>query len=396
LAAIAVYRSLGIPGWHGDFQRTGSLIASRLALVWERPVERDELGRAVSGELNVGLRLEDTRHLPLATYGTHCVHPPTLLPVRRGDQLLGYMAWCRARPHQPWALFVVLLAVGLTLWGAAGALARHLTQPLSELTRVAREIGSGRLSARTRLGRHYPNEVGILAEAIDEMAARIERQLADQRELLAVVSHELRTPLGHLSVMIDLWRERSAGPELLASMEQEIRELDGLIGELLAASRLDFSALSIRPISASEAAESALTRAHLDPGLLVDESDGGEFLGDATLIGRALGNLLSNAVHHGEGVSLVRVRVDEPEVVFQVEDRGPGFTPEALERAFERFYRGQGSTEHAGSSLGLGLALVRRIAQVHQGRAWVTNLAGGGACVSFSVRLADSRTALPS
>jgi two-component system OmpR family sensor kinase len=395
LAAIAAYRWLGVPRWHEEFQRAGNLVASRFALVWDRPVERDELARAVSSELSLGLVLEDAGRVPVATYGVHCRRHPTLFPVRRGDQVLGYLGWCRSRSHTPWVLLGVLLAAGLTLWGASGALARHLTRPLSELTRVAREIGSGKLSARTHLGRHHPNEVGVLAEAIHEMATRIERQLADQRELLAVVSHELRTPLGHLGVMIDLLRERAADPDLLASMEQEIRELDGLIGELLAAARLDFAALSVRPISATEVAQSALTRTHLDPGLLVDESGGVSFPGDATLVGRALQNLLSNAVHHGHGVTLLRVRADQSEVVFEVEDQGPGFLPETLEHAFDRFYRGQGSAERAGSSLGLGLALVRRIAQAHGGRAWAVNCPGGGARVSFSVPQVPDRNAAP-
>jgi signal transduction histidine kinase len=239
-----------------------------------------------------------------------------------------------------------------------------------------------------RLGRHHSDEIGVLAEAMHDMAARIERQLSDQRELLATVSHELRTPLGHLRVLVELLRERGPSPELFAGMEREIQEMDVLMGELLASSRLDFAALTLHSLGARDAASSALERAGLGPDLLVDESRGASFQGDASLIGRALANLLDNAARHGQGAVALAVRRLEGALEFAVDDRGPGFHPEDLERSFSPFYRGAAAGPSTRPSLGLGLALVRRIAHAHGGRAWAENLPGGGARVGFSVSLA--------
>jgi signal transduction histidine kinase len=164
--------------------------------------------------------------------------------------------------------------------------------------------------------------------------------------------------------------------------------MDGLMGELLASSRLDFAALTLHSLVARDAALTALERAGLAPSLLVDESGGASLSGDATLIGRALANLLDNAGRHGQGVERLAVRRLEGAIEFAVDDRGPGFHPEELERSFSPFYRGAAEGPSARASLGLGLALVRRIAHAHGGRAWAKNLPGGGARVGFSVSVA--------
>jgi signal transduction histidine kinase len=388
VVAIGVFSLLAFPAWHAEVERGRGFAAERFAAVWDRPAERAELARSLSAELGMGVLLEDEHHATLSSYGPRCRHGPSTVPVRRADRVVGYLGLCWPRSHRPGVLVAVLVIAGLMLWAASGALTRHLVRPLYELARVAREIGSGRLGARTRLGRHHSDEIGALAEAIHEMAARIERQLSDQRELLATVSHELRTPLGHLRVLVELLREQGPSAELFAGMEREIHEMDVLMGELLASSRLDFAALTLHSLVARDAALAALERAGLDPNLLVDESGGATFSGDATLIGRALANLLDNAGRHGQGVEALAVRRLEAAIEFEVDDRGPGFHPEDLERSFSPFYRGAVEVPSARASLGLGLALVRRIAHAHGGRAWAKNLSGGGARVGFSVSIA--------
>jgi signal transduction histidine kinase len=384
--AIGVLSLLASPSWHAEVERGMGFAAERFSAVWDRPRERDELARSLSAELGLGVLLQDDHHATLLSYGPICRPGRNSVPVRRADRVVGYLGLCWPRSHRPGILVAVLVIAGLTLWAASGALSRHLVRPLYELARVAREIGSGRLGARVRLGRHHSDEIGALAEAMHDMAARIERQLSDQRELLATVSHELRTPLGHLRVLVELLRERGPSPELFAGMEREIHEMDGLMGELLASSRLDFAALTLHALGARDAALSALERAGLGPDLLADESQGASFSGDATLIGRALANLLDNAARHGQGVAALAVRRLEGALEFTVDDLGPGFHPEELERSFSAFYRGAAGPSTR-PSLGLGLALVRRIAHAHGGRAWAENLPGGGARVGFSVSL---------
>jgi two-component system, OmpR family, sensor kinase len=109
------------------------------------------------------------------------------------------------------------------------------------------------------------------------------------------------------------------------------------------------------------------------------------FVADPTLIARALANLIDNARKHGGGLGGMAVRAGAGTVVFEVCDRGPGFAPGDEARVFDRFYRG--GVEAAGhhGSLGLGLALVRRIAVAHGGRADAANRPAGGACVTLEL-----------
>jgi two-component system OmpR family sensor kinase len=151
-------------------------------------------------------------------------------------------------------------------------------------------------------------------------------------------------------------------------------------------------------VVAAELFADVLARRKLSPELLSDATQSRRVALDPTLIARALDNLLDNAERHGRGAVRCRAYVEAapagaaasarsaPEqLVFEVCDAGPGFVPAALPRVFEAFYR-SGQHSHAEStSLGLGLALVQRIARAHSGRAWAENLPGGGARVAFSV-----------
>jgi len=280
----------------------------------------------------------------------------------------------------PGLTFVLAIAAAcLSLWGASGALARKLVRPLSDLIRVTREIGSGNLVSRVRLGRHHMGEVGVLADAVNDMARRIERQLNDQRELLAAVSHEIRSPLARLRVLSELLRG-TADSATLDKVEREIIEVDDLIGKLLANSRLDFGTLTPQTLEPYLLVARAIERAGVDPSVLRNDAPNVRIKGDATLLDRALCNLLENAQKHGAGVESVQLSRASGNVRVTVSDRGPGFPKDSLERVFDAFYRGDGS-----SSLGLGLALVERIARAHAGRAWAENRPDGGARVHFEI-----------
>lgn len=279
-----------------------------------------------------------------------------------------------------------MFAAFVTLWAATAKLTRRLTRPLQDLTRVTREIGSGKLESRVRLGHHHRGEVGILAEAINDMAKRIERQLHDQRELLAGVSHEIRSPLARLRVLAELIQTGSPAPDTVAKIEREIIEIDDLVGKLLASSRLDFGALSLQTLSARDVALRALERAGLGTELLRDSSQGAELRGDATLLARALGNLLENAQHHAGGVQSLTLTTTATTLRFEVADNGPGLSAEAVARGFDPFFRGSNNGQTtSGGSLGLGLSLVRRIARAHGGDAKIENRDGPGALASVDL-----------
>jgi two-component system, OmpR family, sensor kinase len=295
---------------------------------------------------------------------------------------------------------LAILGVAIvTLWILTGKIARWLAQPLGELVNVANEIGRGNLSARARLAKRGVGEIATLAGSINDMAARIERQLAAERELLAAVSHELRTPLARLRVLLEIARERGATANTWDEHERELLEMDRLVGELLASARLDFQALSTRPLDAIEVASRALERATLPAERLTraaPETGPLPFAGDPTLVSRALANLIDNASKHGGGLERLLVRARPGFVVFEVEDRGPGFAPGMETRAFQPFVRGaEGERQADGNetSLGLGLALVARIARAHGGSVTASNRQEGGGKVVLELAENPPRTA---
>jgi len=365
-----------------DVARIERFIGERFERVWDAPVDRHQLAMDIGKAFEVDLTLLDAKGKALDQVGAGCVNAQFSVPVTRGSNPLGSLQVCiDKRRRVPGFTFVLAIAAAcLSLWGASGALARKLVRPLSDLIRVTRDIGSGNLSSRVRLGRHHMGEVGVLADSVNDMARRIERQLNDQRELLAAVSHEIRSPLARLRVLVELLRDSSADSVTLGKVEREIVEVDELIGKLLANSRLDFGTFSLQPLEPCVVFVRALERASVAPELLHNELPELTVKGDPTLLDRALANLLENAQKHGGGVESVVLTLVEGRLRVTVNDRGPGFSEQALGRVFDAFFRGDGS-----SSLGLGLALVERIARAHGGRAWAENRAEGGASVHFEI-----------
>ena len=364
-----------------DVMRIQRFVGERFQRVWEEPAERHDLAQEIAKAFEVDLTLRDAAQKPVEQIGPGCDKPEFTVPILRGKTTLGALSVCiDKRRRVPGLTFVLAIAAAcLSLWGSSGALARKLVRPLSDLIRVTREIGSGNLVSRVRLGRHHMGEVGVLADAVNDMARRIERQLNDQRELLAAVSHEIRSPLARLRVLTELLRG-TADSVTLDKVEREIIEVDDLIGKLLANSRLDFGTLTLQTLEPGMLVARAIERAGVDPSVLRNDAPNLHIKGDPTLLDRALCNLLENAQKHGAGVESVQLSLIDGKLRITVFDRGPGFPKESLGRVFDAFYRGDGS-----SSLGLGLALVERIARAHAGRAWAENRPDGGASVHFEM-----------
>jgi two-component system OmpR family sensor kinase len=283
--------------------------------------------------------------------------------------------------------FVFFFVPALVLWAVSGKVARRIAQPIYDLVRVTKQIGEGKLSARAALDRSGIDELGLLAQSINDMAARIERQLADQKQLLAEVSHELRTPLARIRLLVEIARGGKLEPANLDEIEREAVEIDALVGELLASARLDFSALVKRPLDAADLARRAVERAGLPPQTVAIDSQEPGFEGDATLMARALANLLDNARKHGGSAAVLRVRNRGRLVLFEVEDDGPGFPPGEIERITSALASGERPRREARKegSLGLGLALVHRIAVAHDGRLSFENRPEGGARITLEI-----------
>lgn len=278
------------------------------------------------------------------------------------------------------------LAIFGTLWPLSWMASMRIAWPLQRLATVAGDLRDGALQSRDQLGSDGadgPPEVGEVAGVLRGMADRVARQLKDQRALMAAVSHELRSPLGRARVLIEMAREGSAPANFHDELQAEIDAMDGLVGDLLAAARIDFEAVAPREIPAADLARRAVETARLppetfDPG---PTPESGSVRADPTLLARALGTLLDNAQRYGGNTIRLRLRGRLLRVRFEVEDDGPGFAPGDEIRAFEPFWRGPEGRSGRPRGEGLGLALVRQIAEAHGGEAGAENRKEGGARV---------------
>lgn len=289
--------------------------------------------------------------------------------VAMGYRLADHARW--------WWIAIGLIVISII----SGAIAWRLTRPLLAVVAAARDIGDGKLDTRLEIVGHY-GEMRVLASALNDMASKIAKQLADQRELLAAVSHELRTPLGHMKILVETARERGASSKELEELDREIAQLDELVGKLLASSRLDFGNLDRRPIDLATLVGDLATAAGV-PMASIEARGEVAVSADPSLVRRAVANLLDNAGRHGGGAVAVRVEQRGEQIAIEVDDAGPGIASERRADAFRAF------VPSTAGGLGLGLALVSRIAHAHGGEAWISDRPGGGARVGFSVAAHD-------
>lgn len=397
---FGVLSLLGGSDLRRQFEGTRAFMVDRFVESWDVPAERTSLAKGLYDRVSLTVTLRDPEGQIFETYGPTCSHGVIPSPVVRDGKLLGTVEVCSAsklRYHLN--LGLALGAAGIVLFALSAAISRKVTGSLVELARAASEIGQGRYDTDIRMHRRAPGEFTLLAEALRDMAAKIKKQMADHRELLASVSHEIRSPLARIRLLLELAKPDGDGDKptgddplhnrALADIEREVLEIDELVGALLANSRVDFSALTRRPTDVVEAVERAVKRASVRAKIETVGSRRPARV-DATLFARALGNLFENAAVHARGVESVRVCYGDTAVRVEVLDRGDGFLPGEEEKLFQSFYR-RPNGKH--DSLGLGLSLVRRIAEAHGGSVFARNREGGGAVVGFELPLPGTEAA---
>ena len=286
-------------------------------------------------------------------------------------------------------LSLLVLVVVLFLAIAVGAypFVRRLTRRLETLKRGVEAFGQGALDRRVPVeGR---DEVATLATSFNLAAERIEALVRSHKSLLANASHELRSPLARLkmatSLLSDAAPDERDREHLRAEINTDIAELDGLVDEVLLASRLEAA-------PQPEQLESVdLLALAVEEGARVDASVDGSAAnvhGEERLLRRALRNLLENARRYGGGE--IRVELEDKSaagVEIRVSDNGPGVPEAYRERIFEPFFRLPGHAERAGG-VGLGLALVRQIIERHHGRIRCVKPPEGGGCFVISLPVA--------
>ena len=296
--------------------------------------------------------------------------------------------WGWLRP--PYGFWWALVFTGLTVMVAVLPLARQLTRQLETLKSGVERWGRGDLSMR------FPemgcDEVADLGRHFNTAAGRLGAMIESQKSLLAHASHELRSPLARIRMAMDLApRSQAARQRAYAEILHNLNELDELIENILLASRLeirppglyeDVEQVDLIGLVAEECARTGATL-NIAPNITANPA-GAAIYGSLMLLRRAVRNLLENAANHGrrsDGTSETSVLLEcedaeNPAVLIHVDDRGPGVPVNQRQYIFEPFY-----TLPAGNQrgFGLGLAMVRTIAQRHGGSVTYSDREGGGA-----------------
>lgn len=288
---------------------------------------------------------------------------------------------------------VVLLIALIISALACYALTRYLTTPLRQVSRAARELAAGRLSARAGDHVYRHDELGQLARQFDDMAGALERQLTTRRDLLRNVSHELRSPLARMQVALELARRQPDQLEAqLARIDTEVGHMEHLTAQMLSLARLqaddspapeDFDLRDLVQRAADDAAFEGSPENKTVSVVLTD--DPATVHGHSELLHSAIENVVRNALRFtADGTAItLELTIDGNETVLHVRDSGPGVAEHLLPHIFEPFFQGQ--VQSGGT--GVGLALTAQIVRIHDGRIRASNREAGGLDVEIRLPL---------
>jgi heavy metal sensor kinase len=300
-----------------------------------------------------------------------------------------------------WSLPISLLVVAVVgSWMAARALA-----PLARLAALTRTFGVASLHRRLPV-RGAGDELDALAQAFNDVVARLERAVGEMRQFSAAMAHELRTPLAIIRGEIELSATDARLPDehrrRLAGHLEEIDKLARLVTRLLTLVQAEAGEIPLARDAVDLAALSAMVVDALEPvahakhiWLAGAEAGGVVITGDRGWMERLLLNLLDNAIKFTPpgGTITVSVTREGNRARLAVRDTGVGMTADVLPHVFERFYRADAARSSQPHGAGLGLSLVKWIADRHGATIDVTSRPGSGSTFTLSVPLRDVRTA---
>jgi two-component system, OmpR family, sensor histidine kinase MprB len=311
-------------------------------------------------------------------------------PLTEADRLLSRLR-----------LILILIALGGIALAAllGGLVARAVVAPVGRLTRAAEHVARTQdLSGRIEADR--ADEIGRLAVSFNAMLDALGRSMGAldasvhaQRQLVADASHELRTPVTSLRTNIEILQQaRDLHPaereQLYADVIEQIEELTLLVNDLIDLARGEEPPAETEEVRLDQVVRESIERARrhapetpfettLTPTLLV---------GVPARLGRAVNNLLDNAVKYSPAGQPVEIRLADHELV--VRDHGPGIAQDDLPHIFDRFYRGAEARGRPGS--GLGLAIVRQVVEQHGGTIVASAAPGGGTAMRIHLPRAET------
>ena len=284
-------------------------------------------------------------------------------------------------------------------------IARQGIRPVEEMAATARHISSTNLRERI-LPEGYPFELASLAGTFNLMLDRLEESFERIARFSADIAHDLRTPVNNIrgEAEVALARARTIDEyrEVLESCLEEGVRLSNLIGDLLFLARAEspLSHLNRERVDVAELLSGVreyYEASAADRGISLTAAIGTEPVIaelDRTLVQRAVGNLVSNAVAYTPpgGSVVLATNAEGATIRVEVSDTGVGIPPEALPRVFDRFFRVDQSRFHASGGTGLGLAIVQSIMLLHGGKVEIASQLGQGTHVTLRLPVSDERS----
>jgi len=273
-------------------------------------------------------------------------------------------------------------ALALAYWG--------LQRSLSPIQRIERELAARNASDLHPIAAPVPEELDTLVHALDGFMARLSENLDTLRLFIAEAAHQLRTPLAALHAQMEVALDEEDPAEQRRSLLAVLRnaeKLSRLVNQLLSdASVIHRSNVrQFQPVDLAELLSQALydTVPQADPQpdvrlSLPAAANPPRVMGDSLMLREAFKNLIDNALRHGateDGHIDVRLEADGADWRVIVSDQGPGIAPALANTAFERFARGPNPRS---PGAGLGLSIIKRVVDIHQGRLVLSNRVGGG------------------
>ncbi len=296
------------------------------------------------------------------------------------------------------AVLVGFLFIAFTLYSSRYFI-RSILEPVSEITATAKRIAAGSYGARIQ--KHHDDEIGALAETINDMSAKIAQSEKTQTEFISSISHELRTPL----TAITGWGETLLSSEEIDPVEtrrgmgiilREARRLTGMVEELLEFTRMQDGRFSLNVEMSDILAEfeddvfmygSRLKQEGIELEYLVNDDEIPEIPCDVSRMRQVFLNIFDNAAKHGgEGKKITAsIHREGQQVVIRIRDFGSGIPEEELPHVKLKFYKG--SAKARGS--GIGLAVCEEIVTMHGGTLTLENAQGGGTLVTIALPIGE-------
>ena len=284
------------------------------------------------------------------------------------------------------ALFLILLALLIAIW------LWPISRGLDKLSKTASRFGGGQLDARVSpIATAAIDEVG---KHFNAMAERIQKLIKSHKELSHAVSHELRTPIARIRFACEMAvgeQDAETRDKYLNSIDDNIDELDVLVEELLTYAKFDREdyALNLQEINIASILEQALKPFRISElaiefvlDLHIENHLTTYF--DQRAITRVLDNLIRNAVRYSNKKILVSAKVENNQLFITIEDDGKGIPEDKYESLFDPFVRLDNSRDRKSGGLGLGLTIVKRLTEKHNGHVSVGSSALGGACFKLT------------